>query len=251
MAGAFGYLVISGATLPTQRAFLMVSIVMAAVMLDRTAISLRLVTLAAKIILLLSPEELLSASFQMSFAAVIALVAAYEYAAPGTAARRERGGILSSRLAMFVAATVLTTVVASLATAPLAVYHFNRVALFGLLANMLTVPMMAMWIMPAGLLSMILMPLGLESWGLDLMGWDSKRCSSLRRSWPISPTPWHWCRRCRCLHFLPSYLPAFGCASGKGLCGCWVFRFWPWRWRLRRWSDPPISWSTGRPVSLH
>ena len=171
MAGAFGYLVISGATLPTQRAFMMVSIVMAAVILDRTAISLRLVALAAGLILILSPEALLSASFQMSFAAVIALVAAYEYAAPRTAARRERGGILSSRLAMFVAATILTTVVASLATAPFAIFHFNRVALFGLLANMLAVPMMAMWIMPAGLLSMLLMPLGVESWGLALMGW--------------------------------------------------------------------------------
>ena len=162
VTGAFGYLVISGATLPTQRAFVMVSIVMAAVMLDRTAISLRLVALAAGIILILSPEALLSASFQMSFAAVIALVAVYEYAAPRTAAWRERGGILSSRIAMFVAATILTTVVASLATAPFAIYHFNRVALFGLLANMLAVPMMAMWIMPTGLLSMLLMPLGLE-----------------------------------------------------------------------------------------
>ncbi|MGB0630393.1 MAG: ComEC/Rec2 family competence protein [Alphaproteobacteria bacterium] len=171
VAGAFAYLVISGATIPTQRAFLMVTIFMVAVMLDRTAISLRLVALAAAIILILSPEALLSASFQMSFAAVIALVAAYEFAAPKTARLREKGGVLSSRLAMFVAATILTTVVASLATAPFAVYHFNRVALFGLLANMLAVPMMAMWIMPTGLLSMLLMPLGLESWGLTAMGW--------------------------------------------------------------------------------
>lgn len=171
IAGAFAYLIVSGATIPTQWAFLMVAIVMAAVMLDRTAISLRLVALAAGIILILSPEALLSASFQMSFAAVIALVAAYEYVAPRTANLRERGGILSSRLAMFVAATILTTVVASLATAPFAVYHFNRVALFGLLANMLAVPMMAMWIMPTGVLSMLLMAVGLESWGLMLMGW--------------------------------------------------------------------------------
>ena len=174
VVGAFSYLLVSGATIPTQRAFLMVSIVMAAVLLDRTAISLRLVALAAGLILLVSPEALMSASFQMSFAAVIALVAAYEAAAPKTARLRQRGGIFSSRLALFVAATVLTTVVASLATAPFAVYHFNRVALFGLAANMLAVPVMAMWIMPTGVLSMMLMPLGLESWGLALMGWGLK-----------------------------------------------------------------------------
>ena len=75
--GAFAYLSISGATIPTQRAFLMVSIVMLAVMIDRTAISMRLVAIAAMAVLVLAPESLLSASFQMSFAAVVALVAVY------------------------------------------------------------------------------------------------------------------------------------------------------------------------------
>jgi competence protein ComEC len=169
--GAFGYLLISGATIPTQRAFLMVSIVMFAVMIDRTAISMRLVAVSAIGVLLLAPESLLSASFQMSFAAVVGLVAVYEASAPSLSRLRQRGGIFGSRIGLFIAATILTTLVASTATAPFAIYHFNRIALYGLAANMLAVPVMAMWIMPFGLLSFLLMPVGLESIGLVPMGW--------------------------------------------------------------------------------
>jgi competence protein ComEC len=169
--GAFAYLLISGATIPTQRAFLMVSIVMLAVMIDRTAISMGLVALSAMAVLLLAPESLLSASFQMSFVAVVGLAAVYEAAAPKMTALRHRGGVLGSRIGLFVAATVLATLVASLATAPFAIYHFNRITLYGLLANLVAVPVMAMWIMPLGILSFLLMPLGLKSLGLVPMGW--------------------------------------------------------------------------------
>ena len=171
IAGAFAYLLISGATIPTQRAFLMVSIVMLAVMIDRTAISMRLVAISAIAVLLVAPESLLSASFQMSFAAVVGLVAVYEAAAPAMSRVRQRGGILGSRVGLFIAATALTTLVAGSATAPFAIYHFNRVALYGLAANLVAVPVMAMWIMPFGILSFLLMPFGLESLGLVPMGW--------------------------------------------------------------------------------
>jgi competence protein ComEC len=171
IAGAFAYLLISGATIPTQRAFLMVAIVMFAVMIDRTAISMRLVAISAMVVLLLAPESLLSASFQMSFAAVVGLVAVYETAAPSMNRLRQRGGIFGSRVGMFIAATMLTTLVASSATAPFAIYHFNRIALYGLLANLAAVPVMAMWIMPFGILAFLLMPFGLESLALVPMGW--------------------------------------------------------------------------------
>lgn len=169
--GAFAYLLISGATIPTQRAFLMVSIVMFAVMIDRTAISMRLVAISAIGVLLIAPESLLSASFQMSFAAVVGLVAVYEASASSLSRVRQRGGLAGSRIGLFIAATVLTTLVASIATAPFAIYHFNRIALYGLAANLVAVPVMAMWIMPFGLLGFLLMPFGLEGIGLVPMGW--------------------------------------------------------------------------------
>jgi len=192
--GALAYLFISGATIPTQRAFLMTGLVLLAVLIDRTAISMRLVALAAVIVLLLAPDSLLGASFQMSFAAVIALVAVYEAVRGKFSALREAGGadhhpsLAGLRVVGFyLAGVMVTTLVASLATSPFALYHFNRIAIFGLAANMIAVPLTALWIMPWGILGFLLMPFGLEflalkpmGWGIDLVIATAKEVSS----WP-------------------------------------------------------------------
>ena len=82
LLGAFAYMVLTGATVPTQRAFLMLALMMLAVILDRVAISFRLLAWAAVAVLLWAPESLLSVSFQMSFAAVVGLTAIYENYGP-------------------------------------------------------------------------------------------------------------------------------------------------------------------------
>ena len=168
-AAALVYLFLVGATIPTQRAYVMVGLALLAIVLDRQPISLRLLAAAAGLILLLSPESLLSASFQMSFAAVTALVAGYEWLsrrrAPGP---RDRG--LLVRLGLYLGFLMLTSVIANLATAPFAVFHFNRLAGFGLLANLVAIPLTAFVIMPAALVAMLLLPLGLEAWPLAAMG---------------------------------------------------------------------------------
>ena len=138
---------LAGGTIPTQRAFVMTAIVLLAILLNRTGISLRLIALAATVVLLLRPEALLSVSFQMSFAASIALVAAYE----GFSGRfRISAGEVNfpRRVLMYLAAVAFTTVIASLATGPFAIFHFNRLALVGTVANMVAVPVAAMWVMP-------------------------------------------------------------------------------------------------------
>ena len=78
LLGAFGYLLLSGAPVPTLRAFVMTAIGLLAIMVDRNPFSMRLVAWAAMVVLLLQPESLLGASFQMSFGAVVALIAVYE-----------------------------------------------------------------------------------------------------------------------------------------------------------------------------
>lgn len=167
--GAYCYLELAGAPIPTQRAFLMVSLVILGTLIDRDAISLRLVAWAAFAILLVDPESLILAGFQLSFAAVIALVSAYESITP-------RGGLRlglvgwQGRMVAYLLGIAVSTLVAGLATAPFAAYHFDRIALYGLLANMIAVPLTAFWIMPAALFSLILMPIGLEGAGLALMG---------------------------------------------------------------------------------
>lgn len=161
------YLLLTGATVPTQRAFIMTALMLLAVMVDRNPFSMRLVAWSALLVLMTQPESLFGASFQMSFAAVIALIAVYE-----TGIGRPPAGAagLDWRLFMYVAGVVLTTIIASVATAPLAIYHFGRLPTFSILANVLAVPLTAFWIMPAGLLGMLLLPFGLAGWCLGVMG---------------------------------------------------------------------------------
>lgn len=170
LLGALGYMLLVGAPVPTQRAFLMTGLVLLAVLVDRAALSMRLVALAALVVLALAPESLLGASFQMSFAAVVALVAAYEALRPRWAAWRSRAG-WGRALGLYLFGVALTSLVAGLATAPFAVFHFQQAALYGLLANLLAVPLTALWIMPCGLAGLLLMPFGLEAWALVPMGW--------------------------------------------------------------------------------
>lgn len=167
LAGAFGYLLLSGGPVPTQRAFIMTAFMLIAVMVDRNPFSMRLVALAALAVLLLQPESLLGASFQMSFAAVVALIAAYETGA----GRRPAGATgLDWRLLMYVAGVALTTILASLATSPFAIYHFGRLPTYGIAANLIAVPLTAFWIMPLGLLGLLLVPLGVGATCFALMG---------------------------------------------------------------------------------
>jgi len=169
LAGALGYMLFAGATVPTQRAFLMVGLMLGAILLDRRAISARPVAWAAAIILLVAPESLLGASFQMSFAAVVALVAGYTLFWPALAAWRRRGGAARA-IAAYLAAVGLTSLIAALATAPYAIFHFNRLAVFGLAANLIAVPAMALWVMPWALVAFLLLPLGGEALALAPMG---------------------------------------------------------------------------------
>lgn len=177
LVAGFGYLLVSGAGVATQRAYIMLAVMGLAVFLDRPAISLRNMALAALIILVATPEAVLTASFQMSFMAVMGLVAFYEAISDW---RRERVGALwpeslagraMMMTALAVAAMAATTLVASIFTALPAAYHFNRVSVYSLLANLLALPVVSLVVMPAGLLAAVAMPLGLEAWPLTVMGW--------------------------------------------------------------------------------
>ena len=152
---ALFYLLLSGANVATERAFIMISVVLGAVLLDRRAMTLRSVAVAAMILLLLKPESLLEPGFQMSFAATIALIVGF--AALDGSIYRQR----IPRWVMPVFTLVLSSLIGGLSTAPYAAAHFNRFTDYGLLANLLTVPVMGAVIMPAGALAALLAPLGL------------------------------------------------------------------------------------------
>ena len=163
LAVAAGYLALSGGNVATERAFVMVAVALLAVLSDRRAISLRAVAIAALIVLLLRPEALLGPGFQMSFAATTALVAVF------AALRHIPPDRRGPKVLRAAGAVVLSSLVAGLATAPVAMAHFNIVSHYGLLANLVSVPLMGVLVMPAAVLAALLMPLGLDWIGLALM----------------------------------------------------------------------------------
>ena len=170
LLGTLFYMLLAGAPVPTVRAYIMTSMFLLAVILDRTAISMPPVAWAAVVVLLVSPEELIGPSFQMSFAAVVALVAAYEATQAARLHWRAEAG-WGARAGLYFAGLVFTSLVATLATAPYSIYHFNRLATYGVVANMIAVPLTGLWIMPWAVMATLLMPIGAEQLALVPMGW--------------------------------------------------------------------------------
>ena len=164
------YLVISGQAVPAQRAFIMTFVVLLGVLADRRAISMYTIALAAFIVLFFSPEVLVSASFQMSFAAVLGLIAFYEKISRRIQSFFSGGNKVVKGVFLYVSGVVVSDFIASLMTLPFAVYHFNMVAVYTTLGNFLAGPVIGLVIMPFVLLSMLLMPFGLDIPFLKIVG---------------------------------------------------------------------------------
>lgn len=167
-AAAFAYTELSGNSVPAVRSLVMTGIVLFAVVVDRVAISMRLVAVAALAIMAAAPEAMLGASFQMSFSAVAALVFFYEETKDRWSALRHDSGIVRRGL-LYLAGVCATTVVATAATAPFSLYHFQNLALYGVLANAAAMPAVTFVVMPMAVLAFALMPLGLEAWPVAAM----------------------------------------------------------------------------------
>jgi ComEC/Rec2-related protein len=159
----------------------MIAIVLVGVMLDRPILTMRTLTLAALLVLLLAPEAVVHPSFQMSFAATLALIATYARGA--SFARAGADSSLGARAALWgvreVVGLIVASLVAGLATMPYAAYHFHRLAPYGVLANLLVMPIVS-WASSAS------SPLRSAStrnsggkWDGASSGWIAWRCGSL------------------------------------------------------------------------
>jgi competence protein ComEC len=185
LAGATGYLVLSGAAVPTQRAYIMVAIVLVGVLIDRPALTVRSLATAAVALLALEPEAILHPSFQMSFAATLALIALFEHLAPLLARPPAPGsgvvGRFSERVGRWMLLGALTSLAAGVATTAYAAFHFHRLAPFGLVANVLAMPVISFVIMPAALVSVLLMPFGYDALGWQMMGFGIELMLAIAR----------------------------------------------------------------------
>lgn len=218
LCAGFAYLFVSGGGWSARRAFIMTAIIFAAILLDRKAFSLRNVGVAATFILVMWPEAVLHPGFQMSFAAVAALIGAYEWAS-----RRENTNLdysVPGKIKRYIIGIGVTDIIAATATAPYSLYHFNRAAIYSLPANLIAMPLMAFWIMPIAVLGMFLMPIGIDgfAWriaaaGVELIlssaGWVAAQKGAIATfaQWPpyvlgaltigglwfvVMTAPWRW-----------------------------------------------------------
>ena len=179
IVSSLAYLAVSGGQFATVRSALMIFIIFGAMLVDRPALALRNVALAAFLILTAYPESLLDAGFQMSFAAVTALIASHEFLRRLLGRDNRPHPVM--QVVMFFGEIIASTLIVSAAVAPFAAYNFHQSQQYAVLANMIAIPICNLIVMPAALLAMVLMPFGLEWIGLVPMGWGIEgmtRCAS-------------------------------------------------------------------------
>lgn len=248
--GALGgitlYLALSGGNVPAQRAFVMTAVVLGAVLIDRAPLTFRVLAVAAVAVLLWRPDAVVGASFQLSFAAVAGLVAAYEILAPRLTRWRAVAagpfGALGRAAAVYTMGILVSTVVSTVATAPFTAAHFNTIPAYGPVANLAAMPLVAGWIMPGLVAAVMLMPLGLDGIayailrpGLEAVEWVARTVSGWEGAvWSTPPVP----------------AAALAVASLAGLWLC----LWRGPWRF--WAVPvmvaalAVPWLMPRPDVL-
>ncbi|MCF1468347.1 ComEC family competence protein [Agrobacterium vitis] len=174
IATTTGYFLISGYDIAAQRAYLMMVIMLSAAFFDRPVLSLRNAALAAILVIILSPSQVMGPSLQMSFAATFALIAGFDL----WRQRPRLPPILPAIPALtvlkpfmtLVSGILMTSALGGFSTAMFSAAHFHRVGLHGLEANLLAAPLMSMLVMPAAMIGVLLMPFGLDQWPIQLMG---------------------------------------------------------------------------------
>ena len=194
---ALAYLLISGGAHATVRSFIMIAIMFLAILVDRPALTLRNVAIAALAILIVAPESLFNAGFQLSFAAVTALVAGYEFYRMRQDRRRRLGLIKPPperglatwlhNIWLFTGATVATTILAGLATGPIAAFHFHHTQTYAIATNLMAVPLSNLVVMPAALAAFLAMPFSLEAYPLTIMAFGIEgmnQSATWVASWP-------------------------------------------------------------------
>ena len=220
------YTLLTGAEVPTVRACIASLLILLGIALGREALTLRLVAVGALIVLLLWPESLPGPSFQLSFAAIVAIVALHEHPRiKALLARRDEG--LPRKVGRGLLALVLTGLAVEVALSPIALFHFHRSGLYGAAANIVAIPLTTFVIMPLEALALLfdLGGIGAPFWWLA--GAALRFLLGLAHATASAPGS---------VAMLPDMPPAaFGLMV---LGGLWIAL---WRTRWRRWGLVPLA----------
>ncbi len=231
------YTLLTGAEVPTVRSCIAALLVLAGIALGREALTLRLVAVGALVVLLLWPESLPGASFQMSFAAITAIIALHENPrVQAWVSRRDEGW--PTRVGRLLFALILTGLVVELALMPIALFHFHKAGLYGALANVVAIPLTTFIIMPLEALALLfdLVGLGAPFWWLT--GQALSLLLGLAHTAAAAPGA---------VALLPAMAPAAFALMVAG--GLWICL---WRTKWRRWGVIPVAigalWALATPM---
>ena len=179
------YLVLSGASISTQRAFIMAAVFFGAILLDRSPLSFRSFAVAMSAVILIQPHSVMTPGFQMSFAATGALIATYLVWREKRQAQPDRTS--GNGFVFTLQSLVVTSIVGAAATAPFALYHFDRVAPGGLWANLLAMPIITFVSAPLAGLALATAPIGLDEPFLRMFGWSLEQVLAVAHWVSIQP----------------------------------------------------------------
>jgi competence protein ComEC len=175
IVAALAYFAISGGNVAALRSTIMLVLVLGAVVFGRRALTMRNVAIAALIVIATDPASVFRPSFQLSFAAVVALIGAWEL----MRAQEGRERSLLARAGGYLWGIVLTSLIAGAATVLFSVYHFQQTSPLGVLGNLFTLPLVGFVMMPSAVLATLAMPFGWEAPFLVVMGWSIDRMLEL------------------------------------------------------------------------
>jgi competence protein ComEC len=227
LSAAWAYTALVGFPIPAQRSAVMASLALLAICLDRDPFSLRVIALAAMAVLLFTPEALLNPSFQLSFAAVLGLIAGWKSLEP-ILSLRHAGRSWLRRFTFSLARTFVSSLIASLATLPFLIYHFHTAQFYAALANALALPLMGAVVMPATVATYFALPLGLDAVTLAILGQGLEWLLWIARTVADLPGA--------SLPMAPLSLALLAAVTGLGLFLC----IGPPRWRLIGCASAPL-----------
>ncbi|MFZ5569924.1 MAG: DNA internalization-related competence protein ComEC/Rec2 [Thermodesulfobacteriota bacterium] len=181
------YGTLAGMSPATQRSVIMAAVFLAALIIGRRQDGLNVLAIAALLILVAHPPLLYSVSFQLSFAAVGAIV----YGLMKTGWPRIAGGGFWMQAGKRVGLFFLISLLAIVGTLPLGLYYFNQVSLIALLANCLAIPAIGWIVVPLSLTAMLLYPVSLAAagWCLRISARVLEHCLNwirLMADWPFA-----------------------------------------------------------------
>ncbi len=163
---AFAYLLLAGAPVSTQRAFIMTTIILLAILVDRQALSLWSLGLAAIAVIAIDAQAVTGVGFQLSFTAAAILILYYRQPRQPFKQRDTGQKVLNYFIGLFVVTLYINVI-----TAPMVAYHFHKVPLYGAIGNLIAIPLTGLLIMPLLIVSVLSLPLGLEQYFLSLAHW--------------------------------------------------------------------------------